>query len=606
MNTMKTLWRRIMVLTLCAGLAASLAACGDSGGTSPAESGAAESAGSEPAPAEGGDTAAPEGAVTLTVWNSEVMTPGVQTSEVAVELAKRTGVTMDIIQGDAQKFSLLLAGGDLPDIIYSNPAQQNVTLDTLLDGGHLLELDDLIAEHAPNIQNNFPSRLDFSRQYLSGGKDKVFLLPVLAYEADPENPDISYSIAQVGLMTRWDVYAAIGYPEVNTPDEYLDVLSQMQQYARDNDMADGKQIYAISGWSDWGLWPWWLANMREMGYQDLTISSMVHNRNTDEVQHIYRTEAFWDSLKFYHKAYNMGILDPEAFTMKSDQFWDKCHEGQVMMAYASWQTENMNRTLGAKGHPEWGFEKLPSDGYPIVWGIVSPGAPLGSGADYANAITTGCKDPVAAIKFLDYCNSEEGARLIHSGIEGVHWETVDGVPRFTDSFMEMSKTDEHYRNKTGVTIYNKLCGFKEIQMLSDGFPADLNKSNHVKAENLLDVDRAYVEYFSEQRGQEYAYPGTVLEDMMKKGEIETVTDYVLFPTLVQQPDTETMNVLAQCEQYMNVQCVKVITAATEAEFDQYRQEAMTELTAKGFEAAADTVIAAYDQAKKDAETFEFK
>ena len=75
---------------------------------------------------------------------------------------------------------------------------------------------------------------------------------MLEYNKDEENPDISYTIENVGLMTRWDVYAAVGYPELETTDDYLNALSQMQDYARENDLAEGKQIYAISGWSDWG------------------------------------------------------------------------------------------------------------------------------------------------------------------------------------------------------------------------------------------------------------------------------------------------------------------------------------------------------------------
>ena len=120
--------------------------------------------------------------------------------------------------------------------------------------------------------------------------------------------------------------------------DFLNVLKEMQDYANENDLAEGKTVYAISGWSDWGLWPWWLANVREMGYLDLANGAIV-NRETLEVDVNYNTEAFWDSLKFYNKAYNMGLLDPEAFTMKNDQFWEKCQNGQVLMAHASWQTD---------------------------------------------------------------------------------------------------------------------------------------------------------------------------------------------------------------------------------------------------------------------------
>ncbi|WP_462414995.1 type 2 periplasmic-binding domain-containing protein, partial [Eisenbergiella tayi] len=333
-NTLK----KAMALALAGMMALSVAACGQPSDTEPLE------AASNPVEEETDE------AITLTIWNTEVTTPGIQDNDVARVIEEKLGIKMDIVQGDSQKFSVLVAGGDLPDIIYTNPAQQGVEANALITSGQLIAMDDLIDQYGENIKKNFPSRLDYSKKYVSNGEDKTYFIPVLCYTVDEENPDISYTIENVGLMTRWDVYAAIGYPEIQTTDDYLDVLKQMQDYARENDLAEGKEIYAISGWNDWGLWPWWLANVREMGWQDLSNGAII-NKATEEVDLNYHTDAFWESLKFYNKAYNLGILDPEAFTMKNDQFWDKCNNGQVLMAYASWQTDNMNKTMASNGHP---------------------------------------------------------------------------------------------------------------------------------------------------------------------------------------------------------------------------------------------------------------
>ena len=37
---------------------------------------------------------------------------------------------------------------------------------------------------------------------------------------------------------------------------------------------------------------------------------------------------------------------------------------------------------------------------------------------------------------IDYLFSEEGARLLNSGVEGVHWEEVDGVPQMTKEYRD--------------------------------------------------------------------------------------------------------------------------------------------------------------------------
>lgn len=599
--------RTIMATALTMGLTmlltASMAGCGNSEGS---ESGVADAADTNTSgeSSAGNDAVSDDEVVTLTIWNSEVMSPGIQDNDVAKAIEEKLGIKMDIVQGDSQKFSLLVAGGDLPDIIYTNPAQQGVDSSTLISGGHLLALDDLIEEYGENIKKNFPQRLEYSRQFASNGEDKIYFLPVNAYVADEENPDISYTIANVGIMVRWDIYEAIGCPEIKTTDDFLNVLKQMQDYAREQDLADGKTIYAISGWSDWGLWPWYLANVREMGYNDLTNGTLL-NVETDTIESMYNSEAFWESLEFYNKAYNMGILDPEAFTMKNDQYWEKCSNGQVLMTYASWQSDPINDTFIANGHEDWGFEKLPYDGYEYISGIVTPNAPLGSGIDYANAITTNCEHPEKAIQLLDFLNSEEGARLIYSGVEGTHWEyDENGNPQPTEEFVQMSKTDSNYTTTTGVTIYNKLCGFSELQILSDGGTANLLKSNEQKVENLTDVDKSYCEYYTQQLGTEISFPGEALYEMWQNGDVNSINKYILYTTLVQSPSADTLNILSQCDQYMNVQGVKCIMAATQEEFDAAKKEAMESLKDKNYDQAAAEIQELYDEARVSAENFD--
>lgn len=590
---MKRRMKKIAALLMVMTMGVSMAACGGNGDK--------ETSGG----ASTGSGNGSEDVVTLTIWNTEVLTPGIQTNEIAKEIEKRLGIKMDIVQGDAQKFSILVAGGDLPDIIYTNPAQQNVASNNLITSGQLIAMDDLIESHGENIKNNFPDRLRYSKQFASNGEDKIYYLPVLTYEQDEEHPNISYSIENVGLMTRWDIYEAIGCPEITTTDDYLNVLKEMQEYARANDLADGKQIYAISGWSDWGLWPWWLANVREMGYKDYA-NDTIFNYETEKVEGVFNSEAFWESLAFYNKAYNMGILDPEAFTMKNDQFWEKCQNGQVLMAYASWQTEGINNHFLTNGHPDWSYQKLPYDGYEYISGIVSSAAPLGNGIDYATAITKNCKNPEKAMELINFMNSEEGARLVYSGVEGTHWSNEDGAVRPTEEFITQYKTDPDYKDKVGVNLYNKLCAFKDIQVLSDGYPADLMKSDEQKASTISDADKSYCEYYSEKEGGTYEYPGQVLYDMWQKDKVNTTTDFFLYPTLVQSPSEETLNIIAQCEQYMNVQGVNAIMTATEDEFNACKEETLNGLESRDYGKATSEIEQLYAEAEKEAEAFGMK
>lgn len=54
---------------------------------------------------------------------------------------------------------------------------------------------------------------------------------------------------------------------------------------------------------------------------------------------------------------------------------------------------------------------------------------------FGAVITTACKDPVAAVKWLDEHYSEAGSLLMAFGIEGKSYEMVDGKPMLTDEIL---------------------------------------------------------------------------------------------------------------------------------------------------------------------------
>jgi ABC-type glycerol-3-phosphate transport system substrate-binding protein len=176
---------------------------------------------------------------------------GVQNNPIANELAKRTGVTMNVVSGDAQKFKLLLAGGDLPDIVQFNFTSLQMDANTLISSGQLVELDSLINQYGTNIRTNYPKRLEYSRMFLSNDTGKTYFLPVQAYKVDTSHPNVNPMGGTQMYMLRWDVYAKVGYPEIKSNDDFLSVLKKMQDaYPK---TPDGKKVYGISGWTDWGI-----------------------------------------------------------------------------------------------------------------------------------------------------------------------------------------------------------------------------------------------------------------------------------------------------------------------------------------------------------------
>ena len=62
-------------------------------------------------------------------------------------------------------------------------------------------------------------------------------------------------------------------------------------------------------------------------------------------------------------------------------------------------------------------------------------------------INTDTENKEIVMKFVDWLYSEEGGYLMNYGVEGVHWEMVDGKPQFLDSIIE------EYKSRTGDPTY---------------------------------------------------------------------------------------------------------------------------------------------------------
>jgi len=533
--------------------------------------------------------------VVITIWNKDVVSAGIQNNAVADEIAKKTGVRIQVVNGDAQKFKVLLAGEDLPDIIHSSYGDLGVDINSLRKSGQLIPLDDLIDQYSPNIKNNYTSRLDYSRDFLSDD-GKVYFLPIQTYKSDPNNQVIAKTGADLAIYTRYDLYKELGSPEIKTTDDYLNVLKQMQDAHPQTE--SGKKTYAISGWSDWGTWmyiyPYQMMNgVTKQAY------GMMYDKVTNEPMGAYYSDAFWDGIKFYNKAYNMGILDPEIFTQKYDNYMDKIKEGQTFVTYASWIADPVNSDFVAAGKPEQGFEIIPT-GLNYIYGVYVGDAPFGWGGDYAMAITKNCKNQEKAMELLDFLYSDEGARLMNSGVEGVHWEYVDGVPKMKQEYYDGVAADPNYLDLQGLK-YNKLCTLSGDQILSDGYPADLRKTNEEKAKAINPIDK---EFIADSGVADATFPGQVIANQVESGKYITRYELDLIPGMVKEPSDDIKTKSATVDEELAVAITQVIMAS-EDNYEAEKQKVIDTLNSKGYDKVVDEMLKLWGDAKEAAKNYNY-
>ncbi len=415
------------------------------------------------------------GEITFSFFTSDATEDMPFTDPIALEIKKRTGVTLEIdhpVAGDAQAIPLMMASGAYPDLIYAKGE-----LTKLIDAGAVIPLDDYIEKYGDNMKKLYGDELVKLRNSL-------------------DDPHI-YSMGTYGIKTRLyettgtmqiqhAVLKELGYPEIKTLDEYADAIrTYMEKYPEIN----GQKTIGLSLLIDTWQWMIDLANPGNfvIGYPD--DGQWIVDKDTLKAQYKFLHPEIYKFYKWLNQMNEEGILDPESFTQKEDIWRAKIASGRVLgISYPTWgygeartsliQNGMEDRTyayLSVTAGPEYKDPSLKDFGYSGGWGI---------------AISSTCKDPVRAFKFLDWMCSEEAQILTNWGIEGVNYEIgEDGKRHRLASDIAMSKSDPDYAKKTGLGRWAYPFPQAGNAALDSNGELFTPNSREAIAENYLDVER---------------------------------------------------------------------------------------------------------------------
>jgi putative aldouronate transport system substrate-binding protein len=424
--------------------------------------------------------------------------PDFEQTEVYNEIVKQTGVTMKIELYDPKKFQVEMAGGDLPDIIQVPNSGDQMYLKQLVDGNNIIPLDDLVNTNGPDIQKPvYAKSLEYSKKFWSGDTGKLYVIPMQIGPAgwgyDQQN----------GINLRWDYYKELGYPVMKNIDDIVNVIDQMVK--KHPTTADGKKVYGVSIWNDWGTWG--LASMGLVtGHNAVTTDKMqVFNNYTDTAN-----SSIWDTAEFLYKAKQKGILDPDGFVNKYDDLVAKSSQGTILSSIATWQFKDANAELLKQG-PDKGFVTIPLD-----WGSVWVGGTTVAGWNSrAFAISKNCKDPQRAMDLINFLVSEQGSRLIESGIQGVHWDMVDGKPQINAATLALKAAGGDPWKKTGINMAANQQGLTDASVISDGSVVNLFTTTEAYAARMNSLEKDYSAHYG------VAYPAAAYKKYADEGKVKT-------------------------------------------------------------------------------------
>ena len=362
--------------------------------------------------------------------------------EVGKAITEKTGVTINAeyaVQGGGQdKISLMAASGDYPDLIFAKG-----DISKMVDAEAMIDLTDLIEEHAPNLKKiygDYMDRLPYS------SKDKsIYVLPSNAQVGH------TYFDAGGGFQIQHEVLKELGYPEVKTLQDYEDVL---QAYVDKYPTIDGQPTIPLTlDADDWRIMitvtnPAFLSTgASDDGeyYIDIdTFEAKLHYKRPEEKEYF----------RWLNHMYNVGLLDKNTFVQKSDEYKAKIASGRVVgLIDQDWGYADAENALKAAGKPERGYAHFPVTLSPDI--VDHSFQDTGYMAGWGIGITTANEDPIRAIKFLDYLASDEGQVLRNWGIEGTHYVIEDGKRVIPADVLDKKVNDNsNFIKTTGIDLYS--------------------------------------------------------------------------------------------------------------------------------------------------------
>ena len=252
-------------------------------------------------------------------------------------LEEKTGVQLEIIEpaGDTnEKLNLMLNTGDIPDFLHIQMPGSTL-IPKMIDAKIALSIDDLAKQYnCQNILNqiNEDEKVTYQfHRYADGDfynpDGKIYYL--CNYQLSKKYYDIvaADEIGNPAYMVRNAVWEKMGRPSIGTPDELYNVLKRV----KDEGYKDikGQPMIPMS----------FETNAREW---DQTIFAgsfgliypyyVEKNSLTDpKVTHFVKNPRFLEFVKYSNKLWRAGLIEPESFTIKSEQHDEKLMNGTYFM-----------------------------------------------------------------------------------------------------------------------------------------------------------------------------------------------------------------------------------------------------------------------------------
>lgn len=329
------------------------------------------------------------------------------------ELEKRTNTKLTFmtppVGQEKEQFNLIVASGEYPDIFIDMWDNYTGKGAKALEDQVILRLNDLIEEYAPNIKaalEQYPEAF----HYVTNEKGDIYGIPMVFTD--------NMQLVTWGVNLRKDWIDDLGLEVPETVDEYYEVLKAFR------DQKGAISPFTIT-----------LAHLKDSHFiaGAYGVSTGFYQEN-GKIRFGPQEPGYKEYLKTLNKWYEEGLLDQDFATIDTNTRGAKMLNGQAGMSWApskggvaAWNQGLQEKDPNAVviGAPYASLTR----GEKVKFGKINPQGSM------SGAVSSTCKDPAAAIRFLDYMFSDEGRMLLNFGIEGESYTMVDGEPVITDMIL---------------------------------------------------------------------------------------------------------------------------------------------------------------------------
>jgi putative aldouronate transport system substrate-binding protein len=503
-------------------------------------------------------------------------------SRVQKAMTAKIGVKIKVEQVDDDKYNVLLASGDLPDIVRATSDIFN----QLIQGNNVIPLDTLLASNGKDVTANVPKAVEFSKKFWSNGSNKVYFLPAQV-GASTDGSDKS-----LGIVIRWDYYKELGFPEINSESDLLNVLSQITK--KHPTASNGKKVYGVSMWSDWDNWCLTLPMDSLYGFSSIgKVNEIKVDTNEISCTLTDPNSAYWKCIDFYHNANKMGILDPDSFTQKFDDYKAKATAGQLVYGPVTWAMGDFNANNQDSTN---GFVVLPVK-FGYQWGGNSNAAAGWPTVD-TYAITKSSKNPQKAMDLLNYWYSYDGCRTLYSGVEGTDWTTVNGKPASTAAALKLYQAGGDAYNKTGIGFDDNFIGLSHDTINpKDGKPLDLFHDPITYPSTLTALQKDFSQHFG------VSYPEEIFQKYVSQGiNKDQSKSNPWAQNLLPTPPDDIQRMEAKLDTILINDAANIILSKTDTAYSANKAAALKDFQAAGVDKVAAWYKTAWDKAMAQANT----